>query len=154
MPDLLVVLRTAVGVTLLIAAIGKVIDRPASKELALSIVEGLVGVALLFGLYQLGATLIATVMSIGFLAHAIQITGARCQCFGRRLPSTSRAGQIVRSGCLLTACGVLVSLQVLNLNLRLVSVDTATDLGMGVLAGAAIIVLPWILGWSHEEPEH
>ncbi|OLE55607.1 MAG: hypothetical protein AUG51_02400 [Acidobacteria bacterium 13_1_20CM_3_53_8] len=137
MPDLLVVLRTAVGVTLLIAAIGKVIDRPASKELALSIVEGLV-----------------TVMSIGFLAHAIQITGARCQCFGRRLPSTSRAGQIVRSGCLLTACGVLVSLQVLNLNLRLVSVDTATDLGMGVLAGAAIIVLPWILGWSHEEPEH
>lgn len=146
-PDLVAIPRIAVGVVLVTSAVGKAFDRPHGRDLALPAIEVVIGLGLLAGLFGLAVTTAAGILAVAFLGHALTSRARRCQCFGNRLPSSTKGAQIVRNSMLVLLCVLQVSILV-EVRQPLPTLDPILDLGLGVILGVALVILPWVLTWS------
>ena len=148
MLGLVLAIRVALGAVLVAAAVGKLISRPDKRDLLIAGAEGLLAAALLSGLTPIIPALAVCAVAVAYVGHAVFTREQKCNCFGSRLPATSRTGQLFRNGVF----GVLAMAYTLSLGLAgspgLSLADGLLPIGIGILAGLALIVVPWAFEWS------
>jgi hypothetical protein len=118
------------------------LSQPNPKWLALATTEGMVAAALMLQVFRIPIALAALGLSCGFLATSSGYArDERCQCFGRRLPTSSRLQQRVRACYLVTASTLCV-----------IGSATASQSNTAAIVGSAIgvavIVGPWAWEWA------
>lgn len=132
---------TALAVTLGLAAIGKLTSDEELRYRLLALIELVVAAGLLAPFVRQIALVLALSLAIGFMAYAIGDQSETCQCFGARMPRTSRTGRLVRNGMILglAFAGLGASLMPVGETLPL------TGLALGAVTAAVVVGLPWIL---------
>lgn len=142
MGDAVAVVRIAVGATLLVAAIGKLIGPAHRAELMLVVPEILVGVGLVMNVMTTVAAVGALALTGGFFLHSLRPNVVPCNCFGARLPVTSQMGQRIRNSLLMVASAVQVT--ALFFVRPSGATDVLIDYSLAVIMAVSLISLPWL----------
>lgn len=145
MADVIGILRVALGVVLLAAAVGKAISRPASVGILVIGAEFAISIALLLGLLPVVSAVATAGLTIIYFAYSFRGSQNQCRCFGAHLPATSRSGQQLRNAALAAlALSYAWALMAAGQPPR----SDALSVGIGVLLAAAVITFPWLNEWS------
>jgi hypothetical protein len=153
--DAAVVLATALVLTFSAAGLGKLVSKPSKRELLISFAELTISALLCLGKLAIQAAIAACLLSMAFLIHAYFAQPTqRCQCFGKRLPSSGRSAHRYRNvGLAVVALAYGVSL----LPARGHQPDLwEADVIMGLVVATFIVVGPWFMEWvvgTSEMPE-
>jgi hypothetical protein len=140
------VVGTALATVLLAASAGKLAGRDARTDVGLALVEGALAIMLLGPWLVLPSAVVVSGCTAAFLVHAAFDTGRRpCRCFGSRLPTTGRAGQLFRNGSLLGLALAYLGLVGLDGGARAMA---PLDVAVGAAVGAFLVVAPWVLQWA------
>lgn len=145
--SLSVVASVALTVVFGVAAIGKLVGRTRWYDPAVVACE----IALSIGLAVAPRTVLvataacafsAVLVGAGFTHHE----GARCQCFGSQLPTTSLRGQraraiVIAALALLVLAGALVAPASTGRGLDVL------DAAIGFIVGLFVVIGPWLAEW-------
>ena len=149
LPDVNIVLGTMLGLVFLAAAGGKLTSPTSTRvtaSLGLTIGELALGVALLSRWEQnLVAPLAMLVSAILAVVALTRPTDHRCACFGSKLPSTQRAGQIWRNGVLVVVAIGFASLT--GLQMFGPPKTIWLDLSLSIVLASAVVGGPWLQDW-------
>jgi len=147
MADIRLMLGWSLASVFVIAGMGKLESvRRNYLDSGLALAELAVAGLVMAGIVPIIGAALACCMTVGYVVYAFARTPAeRCQCFGKRLPTTGRAAQRFR-----------------NLLLMLIAVTYACcwlvlfgnhptrpilDLVAGVTVGVSILATPWLVEW-------
>ena len=148
MGDLSLFLRVGLALVFLAAASGKMLGDRSLSDLSVATVEAGLSVMIVMGAYPAPVALMAAIVCMTYLGHALVSADDRCQCFGPRLPSTSRVWQRARNA-LLMASSIAYLVIVVERSSSPASIPTI-DIGLAVTAAVALIALPWLIDWTAE----
>ena len=148
MSDIAIVLRVGLALVFLAAAGGKVLGDRSPLAFGAATVESGLSALLLLGLFPVVVALLTATACIAYLGDALIRTDERCNCFGSRLPSTSRAWQRARN-TVLTACSITYCVVIVTLGGLLGPPSVPSlDAGLAVAGALLLIALPWLFDWT------
>lgn len=146
MAELEITAAFVVALVFAAAAVGKAIGAARSTDYGIALFEAVLAAAVVLRPSSAGVSGVAVTVAACYVAYAIARPAAEpCACFGRRLPVTSKTGQVTRNVFLLAVASGQLAL------VTLVGTSHPTmpmiDGACAVVGATALVAGPWLTAW-------
>lgn len=149
MVDLGIVVTSGLGLVFVVAAVGKLASIKSMMDVLIGVPELILGILLFIQIGLLVVGVASLIISLAYTARAV-IRPGECACFGQRLPSTSRRGQIVRNSFMTTLAIATVTITASSTGNGGADFPWV-DFSLGLVVGAGVVVGPWIVRWLRQD---